>query len=224
MLTNCDLAKELAAIGNDCSSDHEHRVEAGCRALGLLGEGESASNVVEVYPWRRGGAESYVCAGEIVIRRTNMTVYQRTVVAKAYAGFGLGASIERKIEEWEQRAEALSRAGCDTCTVYGKYRGALFVEYLPWSVPEYLGLDLDSSYPERLVTHISTLAERLDTLRARPVSVLPDLRTDGNRIAIVDFGEDLGPIPGHSLERHYCRSLLAKELEQLGLAVPIQSF
>jgi hypothetical protein len=193
-------------------------IEAACRAHGLLKEGESLLAFTNLTPWVRGGAETFICTGALDVQSRERIRAKRHVIVKAYAGFGLGVPPDTRVAEWARRAGNLSAAGCPVSEVYGASSGLLFARYIPHSL-------LDVLMPPRAPTLGSWVAgwlERigilLDRLSVAAVAILGDLRTDGTTVFLVDFGDDLGPVPGTSQDPYWCRRLLSRELQSASLA------
>jgi hypothetical protein len=211
-----DFEKEVfdaAAVTEE--SDPLRILENGCKALHILSEGETLVELLGCEPWRRGGAESFICSGVISIRTEDNLELERRIILKAYSGFG--SSPESKVRAWQERSKELAKHGIPISKVYSVFKGVLFAEFIEWSLIEFLAIHNTVSYVVWAAKNLSAIADRLQHLRAHPVSLLPDLRTDGSLIYLVDFGEDLGEIPGTEEESNFCRSLLKKELHRYGL-------
>jgi hypothetical protein len=208
-----DLGKELVHIGSSVSQSSEQRmIEVGCRSVGLLTEEEQFIDLVECSPWTRGGAETYITTGIVHYRSNKGELGCRKVIAKAYAGMGLGIPPEERVRCWQERASILAKAGISVSKVYGTHTGVLYAQYIESSLVDYLRAALGPSTIRWATQLLFELAKALDSLRADAISLLPDLRTDRKKIYLVDFGEDLGGIPGTSKDAFYCRNLLRQEL------------
>lgn len=185
-------------------------LESGCRRLNLLFETEKFHNLDDILEWQRGGAETYITSGIIYYIDSHNSIRERRVLAKAYCGFS--PYPEKKIELWQKRAYCLEQTRIPINKVYSSFQGVLFVEYLPWSLIDFLKSSRNTQKLEWAGSLLSDLANKLDYLKVYPVMLLADLRTDGTKIYITDFGEDLGDVPGKSTESLHCRKLLQKEL------------
>jgi len=184
-----------------------------CRTLGILDEDERLISIVSSN-WRRGGAETYILTADIDLETEDGKSMRRSVIAKAYAGLGLGVSPEERIENWRRRAEILSRAGVPTPEVFSIFDGLLFMQYIDESLTDVLQPQISSDSVEWAAECLIDMTTKLDSLSLLPTCLLGDLRTDLHEIYITDFGEDLGEVPGSSSDNRYCEKLVIKELER----------
>lgn len=207
----------LEAAGANAVDGGEAALELGGRRLNLVSPEEGFIGVEDGSDWSRGGAESYCCSGIIVYTDIDGSRLSRRVFAKAYAGFTIGISVEERVATWQERAAVLSGAGISVCVIYSAFKGVLLEEFVPWTLAEYLEVRQDIDSWRQMAQRLARLAQDLDGLRVHPVALVPDLRTDGSRICVVDFGEDLGEVPGQSMVPDYCFSLMRTELLNFGL-------
>jgi len=208
-----DFEKEiLGATTPEADVDHLKRLESGCKSLRLLDEADSLIAVINCEPWKRGGGESFIASGGLVFRTANNDKIERKIIIKAYCGFGY--SPEKRVEIWRERSEVLASHGIPVSRVYSVFKGVIFTQFIESSLLEFLKVKFGES--AWAVKTLRSVVDALDDLHAHPVSLLPDLRTDGSLIYIVDFGEDLGEIPGTEEREGFCRSLVRKELIRYG--------
>jgi len=208
-----DFEKEIfdAADVSD-QSDHLQTLENGCRRLCLITEEEKLLELREGKPWTRGGAESFIATGVLVIGKNNQE-YLRKIILKAYGGF---SPPEEKVRSWQARSLILSAHGIPISRVYSVFHGVLFAEFVESNLIEFLAANNNAECKVWAAKNLDGIIDGLDDLRAHPVLLLPDLRTDGLRIYVCDFGEDLGEVPG-TTGNHHCRHLVRKELIRYGL-------
>ena len=192
-------------------------LELGGRRLNLVSPEEGFIGVEDGSDWSLGGAESYCCSGIIAYTDIGGNRLSRRVLAKAYTGLTLGISVEERVATWQKRAAVLSGAGISVCGIYSAFRGVLLEEFVPWTLVEYLEARPDIDLWRQMAQCLVRLAQDLDGLRVHPVALVADLRTDGSRICVVDFGEDLGAVPGQSMRPDYCFSVIRTELVMYGL-------
>lgn len=211
-----DFEKEVFDAANVAGeNDHLKILQSGLKELQVLSGAETLVGLLECEPWKRGGAESFVCSGVVTIRTENNIELNRKIILKAYGGFA--SSPENKVRSWQERSLKLAQHGIPISKVYSVFKGVLFAEFIEWSLIEFLAKHNTVWYVNWAAKNLSAIADGLEKLRAHPVSLLPDLRTDGSLIYLVDFGEDIGEIPGTEEESEFCRSLLKKELHRYGL-------
>lgn len=210
-----DFEKELLNAGLLADAcDDVQVLEIGCRKLNLINEEEHLLGLFDCSPWKRGGAESYITSGTLSLSTGGDKEEFRKVIVKAYVGFG--ASPETRVETWKQRAIKLDRHNVPVSRVYSTFKGVLFSQFIEWSLTDYLKTNASERILDWAGHLLSKIANSLDALKVHPVSLLPDLRTDGVMIYLVDFGEDLGEVPGQSEVLGYCSGLIQKELCSYG--------
>ena len=203
--------KEVFQAGILASScTYTEILEAGCRTLDILRRGERFIGLVQCSSWSRGGSETYVSSGVLNFYAQDGRQSQRKVIAKAYCGFGLAP--EDRVELWRKRAWRLAKGGVPVSNVYSTYKGILFAEHIEWSLIRFLKSQTDEKVAVWAAKQLINLANSLDHLKVHPISLLDDLRTNGLKIYLVDFGEDLGEVPGSCTISDYCRNRLHREL------------
>ncbi|HMG75301.1 MAG TPA: hypothetical protein VK582_17520 [Pyrinomonadaceae bacterium] len=208
-----DFEKEILNAAILSGPDHINGLDNGCKRLQLLADDEKLVAVLNCEPWKRGGAETFIASGVLLFRKEGSREFRRKVILKAYCGFGY--SPEGKVKSWEARSKELSKNGIPVSRVYGVCKGVLYAEFIEWSLPKFISIN-PTLYAKWAASNLTMIAEALDRLRVHPICLLPDLRTDGSLIYIVDFGEDLGEVPGTEAESDYCRLLVRKELFRYG--------
>jgi hypothetical protein len=133
--------------------------------------------------WTRGGAETFVrvfaleAGGEI-----------RQFIMKACTPFSPALPIDKVLTKWFSRRELFSGSGCVVPHVYGIDDGMWIEDFIPHrldDVIEYL-------WAPQLRDDLATFTEVLQRHRFCAISPFSDLRCDGQRAVIIDFGEDLG--------------------------------
>lgn len=208
-----DFEKEIFdAADVSKQSDHLQTLEDGCRRLCLITEEEKLLELREGKPWTRGGAESFIATGVLVIGGKNNQEYLRKIILKAYSGF---SPPEEKVKSWQARSTRLSAHGIPVSRVYSVFRGVLFAEFVEFALIEFLVANNNLAHKEWAAKSLDTIIDRLNDLKVHPISLLPDLRTDGSVVYLCDFGEDLGDVPGPSGTED-CRLLVRKELAHYG--------
>lgn len=211
------IRAELISIEESKEHRDELRLlEIGCKKVGLVAYDEHFVNLIECTPWVRGGAETYISTAILFYQSKMDRLDQRKIIAKAYAGMGLGSPPETRVCIWQERAAILEKAGVSVSKVYGTYAGVLYSEHIESSLVDYLNLACEPSMIIWAGQMLFKLVKALDSLQVSAVSLLPDLRTDGEKIYLVDFGEDIGGVPGTSQSGFHCRKQLLRELYEYG--------
>src|SRR5207302_62735 len=99
-----------------------------------------------------------------------------------------------------ERRSMLTSEGVSVPELFARGRGVLLEEHIPWLLREHVrSTTPDDEHVPRLLAELYRLAVVLDELGFAPLSPFADLRTDGARVVVVDFGEDLG---GPGMRRH----------------------
>jgi len=133
--------------------------------------------------WIRGGAETFVRmfalkAGEEI----------RQFIMKACTPFSPALPIDKVLTKWFSRRELLSSSGCVVPHVYGIGDGVWIEDF----IPHRLGDVIEQLWAPGLREDLATFADALQRHRFDAISPFSDLRSDGRRAVIIDFGEDLG--------------------------------
>lgn len=205
-----DLVKEL------CQADALTNFEHVCREIGFLRKGEDISATLAFSQWCQGGAESWNTWALFRISNEHGLVDERGLLAKAYTGFGLGVDPVQRVESWNRRAALLREAGVSTVELFGIRDGLLIQRYVKWDARALLQMvDGPTKIQHEILEQVKTIGSIMDKLNMTPIKILSDLRWDGDRVTLVDFGEDLGDIPGQSTSPSYCRDLIDLELRSI---------
>lgn len=109
------------------------------------------------------------------------------LLVKACVAFRPGSTIDQVLDEWISRRETLDEAGVSTPRLYGRGKGVLVEEFIPFSISECLG-----ARPRLLLRALAFFAGALEKCGFLPVAPYVDLRSHGSDVVAVDFGEDLG--------------------------------
>lgn len=211
------IAKEILSDSTVLDS-HEllFRLEDGCKAVGLLANDETLLSFEDDTDWTRGGSETYISSLVLQCVASDSTVIKRKVIGKAYAGMGLGISPEERVIIWQKRAQRLKASGAVVSKVYGVSKGIIYTDFIETLFVDYLRDNDNSTTWEWAAHKLSLLSNILDDLKVYAITLLYDLRTDGREIYIVDFGEDIGAVPGESQDERRCKDILKRELDSCG--------
>ncbi len=169
----CELAR-VASVGDALSR------------MGLIGKPSSDVVLEEVQGWMPGGAETYIYRFR-VLSRDQCT----DVIAKAVVAFSMAKSLSELGSEWVRRRRLLEYDGIRTPKLYFAGNAMLIEEFIPYKLSGFLGTT--SKQRDHLSAQVIQLAAVLENNGFRPISAFGDLRTDGEDVFAVDFGEDLGP-------------------------------
>ena len=153
---------------------------------------EKSTDSYELFPhhgWRRLGGESYVMDFSIVTETD-----QKRLVSKACIKIPPAAVMQ----EWLERRSLLKSNGLSTPYLYALRDATLLEEYIPFTLGEAYK-DANQETQSVLKTQFIEAYTKLHELGFQPMS-LHDVRSRGDDVVFVDFGEDLGGIlgPSHS--------------------------
>jgi hypothetical protein len=196
------LEKELCRLAN-CSE-----FEESLRSLGLISESIQQFDIRRDDAWTRGGAETYIYRFWI----TQPEDTEKGYILKACVPFSAYTGIDNILNEWVNRRRLLSdnRVSTPELFVYGS--GEILEELIPYQLEE-LFTDSKTSNLQRknLLIELARFGGILAKLGFVPVSPFQDLRSRGNDVVAIDFGQDLGP----SGEVNVGRSNIWKALQQI---------
>jgi hypothetical protein len=174
-LANCgsilESLKKLEIIPNDCES--------------MVLEDERG--------WYRSGSETFLYTFRV---RFDGRVCR--LVLKACVAFATSATdVEEILGRWIRRRHILAANNISTPKLYGWGNGVLLEEYIPYSLSEALN---NKPLKEEMMGEIGRLIGAICKLGFSPVRLFDDLRSRGDDVVMVDFGEDLGE-PGTQFGR-----------------------
>jgi hypothetical protein len=203
------FAEELLSLASP-ESPPEEAVALGLRDIGILAPHEALVSYVDESPWERGGAETYICRFSLRLSTSKTQQEHRSIIAKAIVS--LGSPPDLVAAEWLRRREVLNESSVVTPRHFGYWKGVLFQEYIPHRFVDFfqlLAVDDRTSWIGKLYQ----LADGVDSAGFRPLAIIGDLRTDGNHIYLVDFGQDLGAARTNTGSQ-LCRQLISTWLQR----------
>lgn len=174
------LEKELCGLAKTRSA-HE-----ALWRLGIIGEPVPEPVFEEVQAWTRDGAETFTYRFRVLSPGP-----AKDVLLKAIVAFSTARSLTEISHEWVFRRQLLERSGIHTSQLYHA-QGALLVEqFIPDKLSEFLRRG--PQVPKSLIDQVIQFAATLESCGFCPVAPFHGLRTDGENVFAVDFGQDLGP-------------------------------
>lgn len=138
--------------------------------------------------WRRGGAETYLYDFSVILEGG----VERRLMLKACVPYALQSSVESILAEWIERRSLLKTLHVATPDLYFAGQGVVLEEYIPYSFWEQLGKS-EGTRRLSLLTDLAHYIFVLSKLGFRSIDAFADLRSTGNNLVTIDFGEDLGP-------------------------------
>jgi hypothetical protein len=174
------LEKELCGLAKT-RSPHE-----ALWRLGIISDPVSEAVFEEMQGWTREGAETFTYRFRVLSPGP-----PKDVLLKAIVAFSTARSLTEISHEWVLRRQLLEQGGIRTPTLY-RAQGAVLVEqFIPHKLSEFLR---HGPLPQKgLVDQVIQFAATLESCGFCPVAPFHGLRTDGENVFAVDFGQDLGP-------------------------------
>lgn len=155
------------------------------RQAKVIGPTEGLRDLQTVEAWRAGGAETWVHVFDVV-----GTESTKRLIIKAFVSLGAG---EGRLETLNERRSLLSARGVAVPRLYATGRGVVLEEHVPWLLRDHVRARLlTETRVVPLLVDLYLVAIAFDQLGFAPLSPFVDLRTEGTRVFVVDFGEDLG--------------------------------
>jgi hypothetical protein len=176
--------------------------------LGLLRNINKDFSLIESKEgWFRGGSETYIFKFSVAQENEEPL----DCIIKACVAFSPGSSPEKILESWIDRRILLQQEGIRTPHLYAKGFGVLIEEGIPFSFKEIFLRS--SSKKELFIKELILMAAKIGKLGFTPIEPFSGLRSRGNDIVIVDFGQDLGsPNPKRAPNESLFKQLL-KQME-----------
>ncbi|MEO8421313.1 MAG: hypothetical protein ABI457_08980 [Hyphomicrobium sp.] len=156
--------------------------------LGLSSDPRHSPLLEETHGWQRGGPETYHYRFKVIDQGQ-----EHDVLLKAVTAFSTTCTLRELVDEWVCRRHLLASGGVRTPKFYFSGRGLLVEQYVGQKLAHRLRRRPGNSM--KLIDQVFALAGVMDRLGFSPVSAFNRLRTDGESVYMVDFGQDLGP-PG----------------------------
>jgi hypothetical protein len=167
-----------------CRLAHTSDVAEALVSLNLLPSKDNLFLIRSMGDWVRAGSETYVCYFDLDIP----SIGTRQLLFKACVAWSPAGSLREILQSWIQRRELLAREGVATPQLFGWGDGVILEESIPYSLKECLPNNAEAMLFE-LTHYASVLAKH----KFAPIEAFEDLRSHGNDVVAIDFGEDLGP-------------------------------
>jgi hypothetical protein len=139
------------------------------------------SRITEVRDWYRAGSETYVYVFSVAGPEI-----ESTFIAKALIAPLPGTPPERQVERWLRRRTQLMEGAIKVPELLGVGKGLLVERFIDFSLEE------AASRVECVVEKYIELVERVIDAGFTPTDFIHNIRTDGEDLYWIDFGEDLG--------------------------------
>ena len=165
--------------------------------------------------WERGGAETYIYKFWVKEGESSQTGY----IIKACVAFSPASSLDDILTEWVSRRTLVEANGVSTPRLLAYGHGVILEELIPYGLKERL-LELKELAP-LLLNQVAVVLGTLLKLGFSPVGILDDLRTRGDDVVMIDFGEDLGPPHIYSDKASEVSEHLLTKVQEWGVTLSV---
>jgi len=197
-MSNWSIEQELLSLS------HTGSMEEAVVSLGLLPVGETLNSVRSEQGWIIGGEETFQVAFWI----ETMSGQRYKYLLKACTTFGAFRGVVAIVAEWLARRNLLNKSGIATPKLYASANGLVLEEFIPYPLA-------NIQITDAILVDLAYLAGTLSRLGFSPVDgVFGDLRSHGDDVVVVDFGEDLGPPNASSGKDDHLFSLILGQLKR----------
>jgi hypothetical protein len=164
----------------------KEKLENILKEFSIIKSDETLMAYSDIYPWKRGGAETYIACSNICVEK-NKKLKERQFVAKAVVR-EIG-DLNQICAELMERRRKLMEKGAPVSNVYTVYKATIFEEFLPMSAEEALA---SGKNKEQLLQDLEVITKAVTALGGKADKMLTDIRSDGKHLYFDDYGEDLG--------------------------------
>ena len=171
-----------------CSITKTSSLENALFNLGLIAHENEEVSVRIDDQWMRGGSETYIFRFWIMDNHG----LEKGYIMKAFVGFDLAAGVEGILHNWVTRRNILAKNGIIVPQLVTYGRGILIEELIPFHIKEMLEPSSDFKVARQLMIEMARAAGVLSRLGFLSLDAYSDLRSHGNDVVFIDFGQDLG--------------------------------
>ena len=172
------IEKELAKLSG------QEDIRSSLYSLGILHSPSIHHTLETRREWYRAGAETYLYS--FAVKTSDWT---REYVIKACVAFETSGNLDKIIERWISKRNLIRSAGVNTPQLLSWGHGVVLEEYVPFELKEIIR----SGAPDDAVLYgVAEYAGVLAALGFESVSPFHDLRSHGDDVVAIDFGQDLG--------------------------------
>lgn len=180
------MAEDWSLEGELCKLAGVNDFHEALEVLQLIQDQSSHIDIRRSDSWDRGGAETYTYKFWV---KENGQINKGYILKACVAYSPLG--LDSILNEWIARRRLVTDAGVLTPRLMTYGFGVILEEFIEFELRTRLLQceELVSPLLRQVASHIGTLLK----LGFSPTNVLDDLRSRGNDVVMIDFGEDLGP-------------------------------
>lgn len=172
-------------------------IESWLRSLNILASEEQLRNYSDCTNWTKTGSETYGTRFKInYLSNQSPALIEKEIFLKAL----ISTPIDKMLKDWSRRRSIMRNYDIPVSNWYFAGDGIIIEDYYPHKI------DISENF-----TSLLDIGYKIDRLGFNCLNFLADIRrTNGNNLAYIDFGFDLGePI---YLEEWTCLKQLANEM------------
>ncbi len=154
--------------------------------LSLIDSQQSRFEIATTREWYRAGAETYIYEFAVISEGL-----RKQLVLKACTPTLGPNSPDVILDAWIARRSLLAACHVKVPKLYGWKGAILLEEHVPYDLRAFVSARINT--PAFILPDICQIAAALIHLEFSPVAPYSDLRTDGERLYVIDFGSDIGP-------------------------------
>lgn len=180
-MTDWTIEAELLRAADTASLDEA------CHRLRLVDADDSLSSLIELEPWVRGGAETYIFKFEVRGKSGRRSRVALKAMVAATPGIPPVDQLKRRLH----RRDALASAGCPVPELYGVGEGVYFEALLERDL---VSVVKAGPPDDVLQSDLAAILGALSQCGFDPLSIMPNIMEAGSRLFWIDFGTDLGEV------------------------------
>lgn len=156
--------------------------------LGMIQSLDERFTIANIFPWRRGGAETYIFAAQITSDFST-----KRFILKALVGFTPGTDPSAQLERWLSRRKLLASSNVRVPKLYASAKAMLIEEFIEDdSIERLASIQKWDNRLNLIRERLIAICSDVFSIGFRPVTLLPNIRMQEDEPVWVDFGHDLG--------------------------------
>ena len=177
---------------------------------GMLSEDTDTYTVNVTKDWNRPGGESFIMQFSI-----DQTVNNEHYVDEYISKACIKIPCAQTMEDWLTRRKILNENGIPTPKLHAVSRASLIESYVPLTIQEAF-MNADEHARRTIISKLNEIYSTLFDNDFHP-RILTDLRSHGDDVVVIDFGEDLGGQFNHAIDRYDPSLIIIATIGRLGL-------
>src|SRR6266568_7307359 len=179
-MSNWTIERELTEITG------EQTIPMALTKLRVTTDSRLFLSIVVDEDWHRSGAETYCFS--FTVRTTEADI---PLVLKACVAYAPNTSAVAILDTWIERRRLLAANGINTPRLYSCAKACVLEERIPFSLVDVL-IRASGEVKDLLLDRLAMYAGVLSRAGFIGIDAFHDLRSRGDDVVAIDFGEDLG--------------------------------